>query len=450
VERLANPAPSVTALSGAGGIGKTTLAAAAARQLAKARFPDGIAVIVGGGVGGAELTDPPDVLNQVLARFEPGYRQPGETDMAKLANEANRLLNGKQVLIVIDDVHPELSVGSVIQPLLRAGAVILLTARRVFPGDVVPAEGYRLLDVLPLASARELFVQQMTSQAKKALDTRDLANIDRVVNALERHTLAIKLAGAYAAETSLNLDDLLRELMPQPLDVPVPKDTPPGVWLIFRGSLERLGIHARRLFAALAVFATEEFGERAAVEVATSLDIIDPRATLDLLCHRAFVSRQESHDMPEGSDSVRLHLHPLLQQFARIEFDSLSTTLQYQMHRAVTQFFARYVQETSARAFGADQRNIAGALDWASEHSDAELVAQLCTGMQYFWRDRWLTRYSLRYLPIGIDAAQEIWKKTQLDVDRLHIADLELTYAQVLRRSGQMQEAEGVLQTNLQ
>src|SRR5260221_2632921 len=77
-------ASAITALRGLGGIGKTTLAAVAVRQLQQeGRFPDGVAVVLCQG-----LTDPADGLPRGVIRFDPYRRAPPRTAFTLLQDTA--------------------------------------------------------------------------------------------------------------------------------------------------------------------------------------------------------------------------------------------------------------------------------------------------------------------------------------------------------------------------
>jgi len=124
----------IAALLGLGGIGKTALAAKAVHQLRKeGHFRDGIAVVFC-----QDLRDEKRVLQSVLARFDPLRRPPEITALADLSESAYQLLTGKDVLVVLDNIEPELAIEKVIAPLQAAGVTLLLTARQVLPPTAIP------------------------------------------------------------------------------------------------------------------------------------------------------------------------------------------------------------------------------------------------------------------------------------------------------------------------
>ncbi|HEV2238873.1 MAG TPA: NB-ARC domain-containing protein, partial [Ktedonobacterales bacterium] len=266
LDRLrAGQTAAITALRGLGGIGKSALAAVAIRRLrAEGRFPDGIAVVLAAG-----LSDPATVLAQALTRFDPLRRPPEASDLAGLAETAQRLLAGKQTLIVLDNVEPGWPVERVVAPLTAAGATVLLTARQAL-GGAVPAGGSRELELLRPEEALELFAQSYGKGTTAGLSAAERAAAERITSTLEYHTLAVKLAGSYAAETHRDLGALAGELERDPLGVP-DGETPRGVALALGRSIAALDGDARRLFGALATFATAEFGRQAALALGAAL-----------------------------------------------------------------------------------------------------------------------------------------------------------------------------------
>jgi tetratricopeptide (TPR) repeat protein/transcriptional regulator with XRE-family HTH domain len=394
---------SVTALGGMGGIGKTALAAVAVRQLrAEGRFPDGIAVVYCQG-----LTDAGHILQQALARFHPQRRQPGTGDLAELAEIARSLIEGKEALIVLDNVDPALTIEQVVGPLRAAGATLLITARQALPHSVVPVDATHVLDLLHADAALDLFARSLGRGGADDLTDVERAAAERIVAALGRHTLAVKLSAAYAYDAHRDLGALARELEDPARALALPEgEVPEAVRRVFAHSVEELPAAARRLFVALAGFATIEFGRRAALALAAGLDLTAPEASLNLLVLRALLRASTNESMPETGDRERLRLHPLLHAFALAEWVRLPETERHAAQQAIASHYARYINEVEDRAIDPDEENIAGALEWAHEHQANDLVADICTGMRLFWRIRGRTAQSLRYLPWGVAALE--------------------------------------------
>lgn len=443
LERLrTGGATSISALRGMGGIGKTTLAAVAVRQVRReGRFRDGVAV-----VPCIDLQDAGEVLRRALARFDPLRRQPKATDLAALTDVTHRLLDGKDALVVLDNIEPGLAIADDVAPLRETGIALLLTARQALPRTAVAADASRVLGLLSPEEALDLFARSFGRNGTAALTSAESAAAERIVAALDRHTLAIKLAGAYAADVHRDLGALARELEDPEQAMELPQDeAPQAVRRVFASSLEALPAEARRLFIALAAFATEEFGRQAAAAVGESLDLVQPAAGINLLVLRALVDASDDESMPEGSDRERLHLHPLLRAFAVTEFERLPEAERDAASQAVAQSYAGHAGHADERALGRDELNITGALEWAHLHDQDELVATLCASMQYFWRDRGRLPAIQHYIPWGMDAAERIATATEKRDDRLRAARLIVTYCRMLTQVARLDTGEALL-----
>ncbi|HEX3272219.1 MAG TPA: tetratricopeptide repeat protein [Ktedonobacterales bacterium] len=444
--RLRDRSVGVTALGGMGGIGKSTLAAVALHQLrAEGRFADGVAIVLC-----QELTDAGDVLRRALARFDPARRQPETRDPAGLAEVGRLLLSGKDTLVVLDNVEPALDVRAVIQPLREAGAHLLLTARQTLPHAVVPIEASRMLDLLGEEDTLTLFARSMGLASANDLTTDQRAAAERIIAALGRHTLAVKLAGAYAADMKRDLDALADEMENPQRAIDLPSgETPHALALVFAESANALPEATLRLFAGLAVFGAPEFGRTAALTLGAGLGLPAPEASVYLLVLRALLRASTDDAMPDESDRERLRIHPLLRAFAASEMARWPEDERRNAYRAIAQYYAGYLRNVPSAALAVDEENVIAALEWAHSTGEPDLVAALCDGMGVFWRVRWHTAASLRYLPWGAEAAEAIAARTGQREDRVRAANLTLLYGQALRRVGRVDEAERTFQENL-
>ncbi len=439
-------ATGITALRGLGGIGKTSLAAVAVRQAHReGLFRDGIAVVPCLG-----LSDATDVLKRVLTRFDPLRRQPTANDLAGLAETAHRLLDGKDALVALDNVEPALAVADVVSPLHATGVTLLLTARQALPRAAVPAEASRVLDLLSPDEALDLFAVSLGRKSATELSPGERAAAERIVTALDRHTLAIKLASAYAADVHRDLGALARELEDPQRAMALPQDeTPQAVQQVFASSLDALPPETRRLFVALAAFATEEFGRQAALAVGTSLGLAQPESGLNLLVLRALLDASTDESMPEESDRERLRMHPLLRAYATTELTTWPEADRAEVSQAIATYYAAYVGHTPERALTLDELNIAGALEWAHARGEDALVVALCLGMRSFWANRGRVAAIERFIPLGVASAQAIAQATGRREDRLQAAQLDLAYANMLVETSRYDAAESALLNNL-
>jgi tetratricopeptide (TPR) repeat protein len=448
----AGGAVGITALGGMGGIGKTALAAEAVRRLrAAGRFPDGVAVVLCAG-----LTDAVEVLRTVLAHCDPYRRAPDAADLAGLAAVAHRLLDGKDALIVLDNVEPALKVEQVVAPLRATGVTLLLTARETLSPAAVPADATRRLELLVEKDAADLFAEYYGRNAALDLTPGERTAVERIVEALGRHTLAVKLAAAYAREQRRPLDALVRELADprRALELLPDSDAPQAVKQSFASSYVALPSQTQRLFAALAALGTAECGREAALALAQGLGAAESEAqtSVGTLVRWSLLEAAPNERMPEESDRERLRLHPLLLAFAQGLFAAWSDDDRAAAGRVLATFYARYANATPDLALTPDDANIGHAIEWAHERGEDELVADLCTGMMQFWRDTGRTRDTLRYLPWGVAAAEaalEAMPSAAQNADaqtawrqRAHrLFQLLINYGYAFKITGQLDEA---------
>ncbi len=438
----------ITTLNGLAGIGKTALAAEAIKQArAEGLFPDGIAVVICLG-----RTDATGVLRDVLAPFS-DEAIPEDADLVQLARIASALLERKRALVVLDNVEPELEVTKVVEPLRALGVSLLLTARQTLPRAAVPAGSDLELALLPPEKALELFATSYGREGVAALGPEERADAVRIVTALGNHTLAIVLAARYALDEKRPLETVAREMENPQRALDLPQDeTPEGVRRAFASSVASLPEDARKLFAALAAFATPEFGRRAAVALAEGLGLERPEDAVDLLVRRALADNTLNAGMPEESDRERLRLHPLLFAFAGYLFAQLPLTEAEReaAHLALARWYAAYANATPDPVLIPDEANVAGALERMHEQGQDALVVALTDGMQYYWRDRSRNQERRRYLPWGIAAAERIATTTNDTQDRLALARLLLTYGDLLLTLGRTSDAEQQLRRSLE
>jgi tetratricopeptide (TPR) repeat protein len=285
------------------------------------------------------------------------------------------------------------------------------------------------------------------------LSTAEREAAERILELLDSHTLALRLAGAYAADTRQTLTAVATELETAPAGS-IPDESSKAVSAAFYQSAHDLPVEGLRLFGLLAAFATANVGRNAVLEVAETLAIGQEKERLEQLVTRAFVETIVNPRLPITADYERLQVHPLLRGFAETMFHAWSEDDRSVAYRAVALYYAEYANATPDRWLGPDEANIVGALQWAHAHNEQELVAALCSGLQYYWRDRGRIPASKVYLPWGMEAAEAIAEATPADPPqvkdyRLRAAHLALSYGNALKESGELDNAELIFQRNL-
>lgn len=448
IEQVTRQDGSVTAVRGMGGIGKTSLVAVALRRMkSDGLFPDGIAVVQCQG-----QIDAVRILQDVLVRFDSRRRQPEVHNLGRLLDVARQLFSGKQSLVVLDNIEPELQIEQVLAVLGAVGVNTLITARHSLPLGSVARESVRELCPLAEGEALDLFVRSIGKQPSYVLDAEEVAAAQSIVRQLERHTLAIRVAAAYVVESGRDLGTVAGELANPARVLHLPEGgLPGGVARVLSHSIEALSQHARRLFVACAVFETVEFSRAAAIAVGSGLDMTEVQAAdaLDELASRALVTALTDFAMPQSSDRERIRVHPLLRALATEELASWEREELIAAQRAMAVYYALYVRKCIVDSLERDEANVVGALNWAIGSKTVDVVTAICVRLQYLWQARSNFYAALVYLPLSILSAIQVAETTCSERDRLLAASQMLGYAQLLISVGEYDVAEAQLREAL-
>lgn len=121
-----------TALQGAGGFGKTTLAASVGRSGEVAeRFPDGVLwITIGEQTSGAELASKINDLSEILSGERPTLSDPESA-----GHRLGDLLEAKSVLLVVDDVWTRAQLRPLLQGSPSSTRLVTTRIRNVLPPD---------------------------------------------------------------------------------------------------------------------------------------------------------------------------------------------------------------------------------------------------------------------------------------------------------------------------
>ncbi|HET9353156.1 MAG TPA: winged helix-turn-helix domain-containing protein [Sphingomicrobium sp.] len=403
----------VVTLTGAGGIGKTSLAFELARSVLP-EFDDGVCQ-----AELAALADPQLVPSAVAAAL--GL---SATSALTTADGLARTIGMAKILLVLDNCeHLADAVARLIESIVRQcpNASVLVTSREVMRVDgervfrvpplVVPEEGRENQQQLQGYSAVELFLTRM-----QALDDRfspaatDMAEVTAICRHLDGIPLAIEFAAARAATLGVrqvasglaNRFELLtsrrRSALPRHRTLRATLD-----W-----SYELLPESERGLLRALAIFAGP-FTLDDAREIAAASDTIEQ---LSELVDKSLVIAE-----PRGSDT----LYRLLETTRAYAFEKLEASGKHgdvarrhaEHYRA---FFERIEPEWQSRPTGEVQadygwrrHNLRAALDWTfSGNGDISIGFALTAAAVPFWMQtsslgEWRRRVeqALAHLPEG-------------------------------------------------
>lgn len=286
--------PVVCVVSGAAGVGKTTLAARWAHRTASA-FPDGQLWV---DLRGFDAQGRPLTPGQVLERFLTAFGVAADdlpVDPDAAADLYRSLIADRRMLVVLDNARDAAQV----RPLLPTGpgSLALVTSRHDLSSLAV-TQGARLvsLDVLPDGPAERLLAERLGVARLRA----EPAAVPEILARCGGLPLALALvAGRAAAQPRLPLLTLAEQLRDSSLDVLGLGDPATDLRAVLSWSLDALTPDTARAFALLGVHPGPEV-DAAALASLAEVPVRQARTTLDELV-RAHLA------VPRGPHRVAMH-----------------------------------------------------------------------------------------------------------------------------------------------
>ncbi|HYI32860.1 MAG TPA: DUF4062 domain-containing protein [Glaciibacter sp.] len=380
VHLMTTDAHRLVTLTGPGGIGKSRLALAAAREL-EASFPDGTAF-----VDLAPIRDPGLVVSAIATAL--GIRDTGD---APLATKLAQALDRRRVLLLIDNAEQVIDAAADLGALLSSSSVSMLVTSRI----VLRIVGEQSVPVAPLPSsaAIELFVERARA-VKPAFELTDdnAADVAAIALALDNVPLALELAAARLrvltpAVLSERLDRSLALLVGGARDRPERQRT---LRATIDWSAQLLNDAERDLLLRLAVFRSG-FTLDAAEWMCEGLDRGNATDLLEALIESSLVQEQD-----RGSRSW-FSMLATVREYALDELERRGDLRQNQQRHA--EFFSSLAVRAEPHLIGADQslwiarlrdefEDIRAAVDHYLGTEQGDAVAQFIWPLYWFW---WIT-----------------------------------------------------------
>ena len=359
-------------LQGAGGMGKTRLALALARQQLQ-RYPDGVYF-----VPLAQLDSANSIVSETANRL--GYMFSGELPPK---NQLSNFLSRKRLLLVLDNFEHLMDGAALVGEMLRAAPAvkIVVTSREKlrlqgetsFPiGGMALPEPTLTENVLNFDAAA-LFVDAMHRiRSDLATTPPELEAVARICQLVGGMPLALLLAAAWvdvlsldeiAVEISRSMDLLAAELH----DAPARHH---NIQAVFDPTWRRLTPKQQEVFMKLSVFRGGWTREAAQAIAGTSL--------LDL---QALVNKSLIAHLPTG----RYEIHELLRQYAAEKLEAAAAA--DATCAAHSHYFLDFLRQRERDIKGprqlevfdeidADLENIFSAWRWGGDHAGVEGLSQ--------------------------------------------------------------------------
>ncbi|MEU5977773.1 BTAD domain-containing putative transcriptional regulator [Streptomyces sp. NPDC047315] len=266
-ERLGPHAPTrLVTLTGLGGVGKTRLATAAAREVTE-RFPDGVWLVELAGLGAA--SSPDDIAERVITTLGLCDTAASEPDLDDLVGWLCRAVADKRLLILLDNcehlVEPVAALAGAVLAKVPGGQLLVTSQEALdVPGELVhPVPALALpKDTDPSAIARSSAVELFVARAAAAapgfvLDADNAAAVHAICRRLDGIPLALELVAPRLrtltpAELATRLDGRLPAPEVRARGLPARQQTLRGMldwsWQLLtadeRTVLRRVAVHA--------------------------------------------------------------------------------------------------------------------------------------------------------------------------------------------------------------
>jgi tetratricopeptide (TPR) repeat protein len=424
----------ISAVAGMGGIGKTTLAIAAAQTwLARGWFGHCLWLDLHGYSHDAEARDAHWALGEILRALdtEPHDIPPEAEERAAKYRQTleHRAARGERPLLVVaDNAAPEARVELLRPP---GGSHRLLVTSRERP-DLTGAR-FIGLDVLDETEAVELLAAALKDARPVLATPQDRTRLQPLARACAGLPLALRIAaGRLFHETLLTPEELTTELADtaRRLDRLSPTAGSHSLRAVFETSLRRLPDHLHELLLRLTLNPGPDISTHAAAVLAEA-ETATTRAHLRELAARHLLG----HSPGEGPGRDRWAMHDLLADYVRERRGARAAegSEAEEQHNAARERLLGYYRRTADAAddhlralpgqevpdtfadtadalawLDAERATLLAAVPAARDCGDSETAISLPLALSVYLGRRWLFEARITGVTIARDAAQEV------------------------------------------
>ena len=364
-------------LLGPGGIGKTSLAVAAAAELLES-FDDGVALV------------------ELAAIREPSLVLPEIAERLNAEAELTEHIGNRELLLVLDNLEQVIEAAGELSRLLSAcpNLSILATSREPLR---IAAEREFPLKTLAEAPAVELF--RLRAEAVLPGFTADYGRLAEICRRLDSLPLAIELAAARVkvlppGELLGRLERRLPILTAARRDLPRRQQT---LRATIEWSYELCSPEEQQLFSRLGVFSGGFMLDAAETVCEANLD------TLASLLDKSLIRREVE----------RFSMLDTIREYAVERLDELADA--NEVRRRHAEYFTQLAETSGVEFLGPGQMpvrerfrtewdNVRAALGWAVETGETELGLRLAGGLTLVWLDRNLAVEGERWFSLLLSA----------------------------------------------
>ncbi|VAW33054.1 hypothetical protein MNBD_CHLOROFLEXI01-489, partial [hydrothermal vent metagenome] len=375
---LAGDHATIYSIQGMGGVGKTALAAHLAYQL-RSHFPDGVLW------ARVDTSDTMSILSTFASAYGLDVRQYG--DLGSRSRIVRELLANKRALIVLDNAQSSEQVKPLLPP--TGACAVLVTTRRQDLAVMRGASRFMLGPFDPKGKESLLLFGQVLGDDRVA-EERPL--FVELANLLGHLPLAVDIAaGRLAYEPGWTTTDFLQRVRQEQRRLVELESEDQSVRLSFNTSFQHLTEDQQQFFAALAVFAGDDFSSEAAAAVADmshelGQDYLRKLYALSLLQ----AGRETAVDQPN-----RYRLHLLLRDYAGEQLGDETAVQQRLIY-----YFAAFVPAHSHdfATLDLEQKNVLTALQLARALGQTSDFVTGVLAIYLFWEAKGLYGLAADYL----------------------------------------------------